>query len=365
MPGRWPLRVAVMALCAMAFPAVAAGPFDALQGKLVPSSYCRGLFIVPVSWKDQTLQFVLDTGASHWSVDPDALERLRGKRYASGKKITLRKGMAGPLKLRKLRAWIHELDHLALAVGHEVDGIMGVDTFEELLLTLDYPAREVRVQKGSLPEVNGIDIFRDHGKNRPFLRFEVGDKAVPVLLDSGFTGRLKLHEDDPLEWKVQPTMVHVAVRYAEVELQFAGRLQGLYRLGPLELVEPVTGVTDGTRLAGAELLQHVVLTLDRAQRRVLMRAHDDSRVSSEPYRSLGLGLRPRRNGLEVTGVFSGTPAEQAGIVRGDLVTHVDGQFVHDRSCESLSDAVPGSRRLTLLREGIRFEADVEQAVLIP
>lgn len=356
---------AIWLICASWLPAAVVADFDPQSGKLIPSTSCRGLFIVPVSWKEETLQVVLDTGASHWSVDPDALERLRGKRYATGKKVTLRKGQAGPLYLRRLKVRVHELDHLALAIGHEVDGIMGMDTFDELLLTLDYPAREVRVQEGALPEIDGMNVFRDHGKTRPFVRFEVGDTAVPVLIDSGFTGRLKLHEDDPLEWKVEPTMVHVAVRYSEVELQYAGRLEGDFRLGPLRLVEPVTGLTDGTRLAGAELLRHLVLSFDRNQRRVLMQAPGDARVISEPYRSLGLGLRPRRNGLEVTGVFSDTPAEQSGIVRGDLVTHLDGEFVHDRRCESRDDSLPGARRLTLLREGYSFEVDVEQAVLIP
>ena len=326
---------------------------------------CRGLFVVPVTWKEVTLEYILDTGADGWSTDPDSLERLKGKRYKNGKRVTLRNGEAGPLKLKKVKTRVHEMDHLALALGRHIDGIMGMNTFSEVMLELDYPGRQVRAGSGSLPEEDGRQVLKDYGKSRPFIRLDLDGKGVPLLIDSGFTGALDLHEDDPLSWAFEPTMVHVAVRYSEVQLQYAGRLAMDLQIGPLSLPGPVTGTTDGTRLLGAEVLQYLQLTFDRQARRVQILAPDTQTVDLPSYRSWGLGLRPRRNGLEITGVFSGTPAESAGLKKGDLLTHIDGVFVHERGCRGVNEEVPDRALMTIQRDDTALDVEVASAILVP
>ena len=81
-----PRRAAVAAVIA----AVALGGvlFARAEDKVIPSETCRGLWLVPVSFGDEpekTLTLVLDTGASHTSVDPDAYQRVTGRRVRAGK----------------------------------------------------------------------------------------------------------------------------------------------------------------------------------------------------------------------------------------------------------------------------------------
>ena len=336
---------------------------DALR--VVPSKMCRGLFIVPVSWGEHTLEFVMDTGADGWSIDPDSLERVKKRRYRSGKKVTLRKGQAGPLNLKKIKARVHEMDHLALAIGVPIDGIRGVNTFSKVLLQLDYPQETIRAGKGALPEVDEVEVFRDFGKSRPFVRLMIGDTAVPVLIDSGSTGAIELHEDDPIGWAFEPTMVTMAVRYSSIELEYAGRLSSDLQFGPLRLVQPVTTLTSNTRLAGAQLLRHVVLTLDATNKRVRMVPAGDTDVEFEPYRSWGIGFRPRLRGMEVTGVFKNTPAEAAGIRKGDLLMSVDGVHVHDRGCRPIDDDTPQLAQMNFERDGQPFEVLLHSTILVP
>ena len=58
-----------------------------------------------------------------------------------------------------LRAPVLRLHTLSLAVGRDVDGILGFSAFDDVLLTLDYPAEEIRVSGGRLPRPDGREIF--------------------------------------------------------------------------------------------------------------------------------------------------------------------------------------------------------------
>ena len=48
----------------------------------------------------------------------------------------------------------------------EVDGILGFALFTDYLLTLDYPALQVRLARGALPTANGADILSFEIENR-------------------------------------------------------------------------------------------------------------------------------------------------------------------------------------------------------
>jgi len=193
------LLVSVFVVAATMAPGVLAagsasrGP-DGAEEKVVPAESCRGLFIVPVRFGDapeQTMAFALDTGASGTSVDPDSVRRVFGRDVRIGRSIGLRDGTAGPLTMNRLSARVHEMDHIARALGRDLDGILGNDTFRDLLLTLDYPAGEVRVSKGRLPEPDGLTTFRDVGrKKRPYLVVEVGGHKFRVSHNSFFQGNL-------------------------------------------------------------------------------------------------------------------------------------------------------------------------------
>lgn len=70
----------------------------------------------------------------------------------------------------------------------EIDGIVGIGLFQDLLLTLDYPAQRVRIEKGELPPVDGREVL---GLENPFgipqIRLKVGDLEVEADVDSGNT----------------------------------------------------------------------------------------------------------------------------------------------------------------------------------
>ncbi|MEK6333791.1 MAG: retropepsin-like aspartic protease [Acidobacteriota bacterium] len=67
-----------------------------------------------------------------------------------------------------------------------VDGFLGFALFTDYLLTLDYPAMQVRLAKGSLPVANGSDILSFEIENRiPVIEVAIGKLRMKAHIDSG------------------------------------------------------------------------------------------------------------------------------------------------------------------------------------
>ena len=68
----------------------------------------------------------------------------------------------------------------------DVDGILGFALFTEYLLTLDYPAMQVRLARGALPPSNRADILNFEIENRiPIIELAIGKVRVRAHVDSG------------------------------------------------------------------------------------------------------------------------------------------------------------------------------------
>lgn len=68
----------------------------------------------------------------------------------------------------------------------KIDGILGLSVFSEYLVTLDFPAKLLRVEKGELPKADGAEIldYKSQG-GIPLLELTVGNTKINAHLDSG------------------------------------------------------------------------------------------------------------------------------------------------------------------------------------
>src|SRR5438067_2666782 len=68
----------------------------------------------------------------------------------------------------------------------KVDGILGLNLFADYLVTLDFPAKKLRLEKGELPKADGAEIL-DYKNAAGITQVElsVGDKKIKAHLDSG------------------------------------------------------------------------------------------------------------------------------------------------------------------------------------
>jgi hypothetical protein len=160
-----------------------------------------------------------------------------------------------------------------LAVGRDealehigVDGVLGLDAYADLLLTVDYPAARLILSHGSLPAPDGSEVL-PAVRVGPFLF-----QAVP-------------EEAGRLAFAAAPRVVGRAVvgGSAPVEVK-AARLAGDLKLGrhvfrqPSIAVHPLPPDIPSRMTIGTEALHHFRLTIDQRSMRVRLSRADTSAI---------------------------------------------------------------------------------------
>ena len=243
-------------------------------------------------------------------------------------------------------------------------GIVGMGLFGGRLITLDYPAGMVRIEKGSLPEPDGITVLNaPMSHNVPSIEIQVNGTPIMARLDTGSTGFLSLPTEYATRLPLTGEPIEVG-RAHTVNNEYpvlASTLKGEVRVGGLKVENPVLNFLDtGGANVGTDLLRHLVVTIDKGTQRV--RLISDGRPilpSSRPR--LGIVSTVVQNGrIPVTRLTPGSPAEKAGVRVGDAVTKINGESVAPMKAGDLALALRASPlRLTLLREGAEMEVDVD------
>ncbi|MFT5783832.1 MAG: hypothetical protein ACI9JE_001154 [Candidatus Krumholzibacteriia bacterium] len=309
---------------------------------VVPTEMCRGYFFIPVTLapkegapEDRTLWFLFDTGAGSTHVDGESLERVTGKKFKRGQRVTIKKAKAGPANIVKMSVKVADLDHLSHALGREIDGILGFDTFQDFLLTLDYETSEIRIQKGNLPKPDQQTIFDASGPDdRPWLEVQFSNRKRRMLIDSGAAlAGFVVKDLEKFERELEPRPTGVAFGFNNREYRYSARATGSAHIGRFELTQPILQSTRGTELIGGKILHHFILTFDQDKERVkLVQIDGSSPVTFKPLMGHGIVINSSAEGFEVVGSLEDTPASHSTLEKGDLITHWNGVPVNTRGC---------------------------------
>jgi len=317
----------------------------------VPVEICSDYYFVPITHSGdgdgETLHFLFDTGASTTYVDPDSLERFSGQRVAAGRRAVFHDVAAGPVTFNRLPARVRNLDHLSVALGREIDGILAFTVFRDFLLTLDYPAGEMRLDEGALPHPNGVDVFSARGRDRrPWIHTQLGNVVRRLLIDSGGSGGFSVKRLQAYPTEAAPRIVGSSARLTEVRTQRSARLDGDALLGPHRIERPLLKNALGSEYIGTDVLRHFVLTFDQPNRRVrITRPDNDAPITFGSLDHHGMVLVPDGVNFRVGQILADTPASHADIQSGDIITHIDGAPIKTRGCPSdNSDAITVTRR---------------------
>lgn len=330
------------------FAALVASASSAHAGEAVVISreLCNGIWFVPMTWtgdsgRQQELTAIFDTGGSSLLIDPDALERASGRRVAVGRGVNMTGEIAASgLKFTTFRPRVEEMDHLGAAIGRDFDVFLPFRAFRGKLLVLDYPAREIRVEAGALPEPDGKTVFSSRGRDtRPWLRVNLAGKTRRILIDSGSNGRISLRRlHGKLEWLAPPLPLFWSATMDGEAHRVAGRVSETIRIANLDFEQPIVSITDDTELMGVHVLKHFVLTFDPSNQRVRFEPGTESPIRMAPHRGTGAVFRSGPAGSwEVVRVLPGTPAVDVGLRRGDEVVEHDGRVLTEPRCKPLDE----------------------------
>jgi PDZ domain len=356
-----------------------AQPASATLDKLIPATIVRDYFIVPIALdgrEDRVLWMLYDTGASITVVDGESLQAVSDWKPSQGNSINLVSATCGPAKMSNISARVRDLDHISDALGFPIDGILGYSSFTGTLLTLDYPAGEMRVRKGELPKADGRTVFPITRKERrrPFIEFELGGRIEEVLIDSGSGSGFVLEDRRGRKFLGTPVALSMMMGINGPRAEKTGRLDGDAALFGRHFASPAVRLTEGTELLGTQVLRHFALTFDIANRRVQVLGALNEQgqplpsVRPSSLWTSGVLKSATATGHEVRGLLPDSPGAKAGLKKGDLVVEVNGVPYSERGGEPIIAFRDGVRRwisMVVERDGERIHLELERAEYIP
>ena len=159
----------------------------------------------------------------------------------------------------------------------DIDGILGLSVFSEYLVTLDYPAKVLRIEKGELPKADGAEILDYKSKGGiPLLEMSVGGTKIDAHLDSGnMIGAFVLPTAfaEKLARVSEPVVVGRA-RSASGEMEVKQvQVKDVIRLGRHEFPDPTITFPALSEIGnvGAKTLNQFVITFDQQNERVRLK----------------------------------------------------------------------------------------------
>jgi hypothetical protein len=169
-----------------------------------------------------------------------------------------------------------------------VDGVLGLDAYADLLLTVDYPAGRLVLSRDSLPKPDGVDVLPAE-RVGPFIGIPVdagGTREIGVVdTQGGILFQVVPEEAGRLVFSSTPHVVGRAVvgGGAPVEVKEA-RLAGDLRLGrhvfhqPSIAVHPLPADIPSRMTIGTQALRHFRLSIDQRSMRVRLTRADTSAI---------------------------------------------------------------------------------------
>lgn len=162
----------------------------------------------------------------------------------------------------------------AASIPEHLDGILGMQLFSELLITLDYPQGNILLRSPT-QDLMDLDIALPFDQRRGVMEVELdlGGELLPVIVDSGHRGTLTLPmscvDRLPLSEPLVPIddVATVSVRYSRSR----SRLAGHFDLGESTFVNPPLVFADehSPLLIGYGILRYFAITIDQRNQRIL------------------------------------------------------------------------------------------------
>jgi predicted aspartyl protease len=249
----------------------------------VPFTTPRHLPLVEVRVNGEgPFKFELDTGHSgHLTLSADLAKKLQLEKIGeamssdpSGKNVQRR----DTYRVASLQLGEAQFDGLVgtimpAGMGREADGILGFGLFRELLLTIDYPNKQLRVSRGSLPEVDGKRVLAlRNDRPVPMVEIEAGGQKMFVDIDAGSPGAitLPLSVAKQLTLKGEPRVIGKGRTISGEFDVLAADVDGVIRVGSIDVKNPTIDVVDHFPHGnlGSRFLRQYAVTFDAKNGRV-------------------------------------------------------------------------------------------------
>jgi hypothetical protein len=226
--------------------------------------------------------------------------------------------------------------------------VLGIDFLTTTCITLQYSSGAAQIATGA--DYAGQPIKLKKTTNGFYVPVQIGPSRLRMLLDSG----TKLTALSQTAWEAIPMSARQDTPIEGIRSSASSSDAGLgcvptFRIGavalrqlPLRIVRPTQAGNFSSDLfagiLGGDVLERFRVTLDL--RRSAMYLEPDPAYRSDPYEFTTIGIqfyRAETGAFSVAAVWTGAPAEEAGVAVGDQIISVNGLKGLDLELDSFSD----------------------------
>lgn len=276
----------------------------------------------------------------------------------------------GEAKFANVKAAVFDFADFSNHLGMTVDGIIGFPVFQEMLLTLDYPAaRVVLTPRFPSRAVPGTAVpFAVEEGSRPLVNLTLGGHPLGVLIDSGSDLALTLNPAglNPV-FKSGPRDGPIVATLSGNALQQIGRVRDPLHIGTTEVREPRVMLTDQQSSIGGAVLRNFTVTFDQRRGLAIFAPAGKGPVRIPGLRSTGLSFIRLTSEWRVIHVLADAPPATRAIRPGDTLVAIDREPVRLWNLERFEQHLRAHKDVTLtLRRGERvFDVRAPVFDLVP
>jgi hypothetical protein len=231
-----------------------------------------------------------------------------------------------------------------------VDGILGFSLFDDLYVGLDFPHRRLLLSErwpASLPPIRAQLPLQMEG-DVPFVPVRIQGRPIEVMIDSGSNNDLNLPADfaRELHWQSQPKPGLLVAVLGEVGRDTIGRLAGNLRMGAARQPTPATSISNGAPSVGVRVLENFCVLFHASEDKMWLCSTAALPIPSPVQYSVGLSLISDPRGWRIAGVIPGSPAEEAHLNVGLLVTQIEGRSARSWSRDQIQKWIDSHPAMT-------------------
>jgi hypothetical protein len=363
--------------------------------------YSNVIFIKAQVNKSEPLSFILDTGAAISIIDARRTGELKlkflDKVKASGTGGSIGGSLIEGATIRLPGAEVFNqriaalpLDSLSPHIGRAIDGIIGYDFIKQFVIEIDYAAKTINLFAPNSFKYYGsgeiIPITIRDG--RPFMPLKIGVVGQDLIegefqLDIGSNGAISINkpfvEANKLlqvlskanaiskDTGVGGTSTLVNARVKEIRL---GRFIIKSLIADLSLEsEGENANSSYAGLIGTEVFRRFKVILDYSHLRIILEPNKYFAGSHEADMS-GIDLIAEGDNFRVfkiDGVKVNTPAAEAGLHEGDIITSINGRPIENFTLEQINQLFMKAGReyvLSITRGQETFQTKIKLRRLI-
>ncbi len=319
--------------------------------------YYGGVVVISATLDNipDTLQFILDTGSAGISLDTATCVRLGITLTPTDKVVkglgaakTVSFAMGHTLKLPgltvdSLNFHVNDYELISQVYGIQVDGIIGYSFLSRYIVTVDYDTEEIIINsKGRYAYPKGGQLLRPSLTQIPLITAPLRNERKTVTnryyFDTG-AGMCLLLSTQFVKDSALITRQRRARKIIQTEAQgLGGKMQMSlttvqeFRIGnysfrnvPTYIFDDRTNITAYPFLGGMignDLLRRFNITLNYSKKEIYLLPNTHYKDMFD-YSYTGLIIYLIDGRVEVTDIIKGSPAEKAGIHKGDIIMAVN------------------------------------------